>query len=176
MSCFAISVTSCKSRLPDTPSVMIGAASRSNLLTRGVSIPSGRIRLIDEILSRASCAPTSPFFSKMKRTTTVQLPSRVVERNSSIPEIVLSASSIGLVTELSISSALAPGNAAEIEITGKSTLGNRSTLSSKYETIPKTTGTNTRTQVNTGRRMHNSEMLIVDPFGSRMLELVVARR
>jgi hypothetical protein len=30
--------------------------------------------------------------------------------------------------------------------------------------------------VNTGRRMHNSEMLIVDPFGSRMLELVVARR
>jgi hypothetical protein len=58
-------------------------------------------------------------------------PSRVVERTSSTPEMELTASSIGLVTLDSISSAPVPGRLAVTETTGKSTLGNRSTPSSK---------------------------------------------
>ena len=44
--------------------------------------------------------------------------------------------------------------------TGKSTSGNRSTPSSPYEKRPSTTGIATRTQVNTGRLIQTSEMVI----------------
>ena len=58
---------------------------------------------------------------------TIEMPSLVVERSSSMPEIVLTTSSIGLVTPVSISSTLAPGSVVVTVTTGKSTLGNRST-------------------------------------------------
>ncbi len=111
--------------------VMIGAESRLNLSTSGTSIPSGICFMIPEILSRISCAATSPFFSNTNCTTIVVTPSRTVDRSSSTPETVLIASSIGRVTLVSISSGLVPGRLAITETTGKSTLGNKSTPSSK---------------------------------------------
>ena len=70
-------------------------------------------------------------------------------------------SSIGLVTVVSISSTLAPGSTVVTVQTGKSTLGNRSTPSSPYETSPSTTGMATSTQVKTGRLIQMSEMVMV---------------
>src|SRR5262249_52793288 len=104
-----------------------------------------------------SWAPTSPFFSSLNCTTRVTMPSRVVERSSSTPEIWLMASSMGLVTVVSISPALAPGREAVTETTGKSTFGNRSTPRPKYATSPSRTGPATRTHGKIGRRMQTSE-------------------
>src|SRR5579885_3236916 len=101
----------------------------------------------------------SPFFSNTNCTTTVLTPSRVVARSSSTPETELTASSMGLVTVVSSSSALAPGRLAVTDTTGKSTFGNRSTPSLKYETSPSTTGADTSTQVKIGRRMQTSDMV-----------------
>ena len=97
---------------------------------------------------------------------TIDIPSELTERIASTPETVLITSSIGLVTEVSISSALAPGSVVVTAQTGKSTLGNRSTPSRKYDKIPSTTGEATSTQVKTGRRMQMSEMLIVTQSSS----------
>ena len=102
-------------------------ASVSNLLTTGVSVPSGRVARIELILSRTSCAPTSPFFERRNWTVTTEIPSCVVDRSSSIPDTVLMMSSIGLVTVVSISSTPEPVRTVVTVQTGKSTLGNRST-------------------------------------------------
>src|SRR5687767_8691960 len=88
-----------------------------------------------------------------------------------MPETVLTASSSGLVTVVSISSALAPGTAAVMERTGKSILGNKSTPSSTYATSPRTRGTATSTQVKIGRRMQTSETIMasfLDARGGRL--------
>lgn len=69
-------------------------------------------------------------------------------------------SSIGFVTEVSISSTLAPVRTVVTVQTGKSTSGNRSTPRLLYETIPITTGIATSTQVNTGRLMQISEIVM----------------
>ena len=74
-------------------------------------------------LSRTSCVPTSPFFESRNCTVTIETPSIVVDRSSSMPETVLMMSSIGLVTEVSISSTLAPGSTVVTVQTGKSTFG-----------------------------------------------------
>ncbi len=125
----AISVTSRKSRRPETAIVITGMAPVSNRLTIGVSVPLGRVERIDWTLSRTSCAPTSPFFESWNWTVTVLIPSCVVDRISSMPETVLMMSSIGFVTVVSISSTPAPGRTVVTVQTGKSTLGNRSTPS-----------------------------------------------
>src|SRR5262249_60443372 len=85
-----------------------------------------------------------------------------VDRSLSIPETVLMMSSIGLVTEVSISSTLAPGSTVVTVQTGKSTSGKRSTPSSPYETSPRTTGIATRTQVKTGRLIQTSDSVMSD--------------
>src|SRR6516225_1407900 len=72
-------------------------------------------------------------------------------------------SSTGFVTVVSISSTLAPGSTVVTVHTGKSTLGNRSTPSSLYETKPSTTGITTSTQVNTGRLIQISERVMETP-------------
>ena len=88
-----------------------------------------------------------------------------------MPETVLMMSSMGLVTVVSISSTLAPGSTVVTVQTGKSTSGNRSTPSSLYATTPRTTGIATSTQVNTGRLMQRSEIVMAIPlsccFGPR---------
>ncbi len=159
----AISVTSRKSRRPDTAIVMTGIASVSNLLTIGESVPSGSCDRIALTLSRTSCAPTSESFESWNWTVTTETPSEVVDRSSSMPETVLMASSIGLVTDDSISSTLAPCRTVTTETTGNSTFGKRSTPSSPYENRPSTTGMATSTQVKTGRRMQISDRVMVAP-------------
>ena len=78
---------------------MTGMASVSNLSTIGGSVPSGRSPRIDVTLSRTSCVPTSPFFESRNWTVTIEIPSCVVDRSSSMPETVLMMSSIGFVTD-----------------------------------------------------------------------------
>src|SRR5271157_1884203 len=86
-----------------------------------------------------------------------------------MPETVLMMSSTGLLTVVSISSTLAPGSTVVTVHTGKSTLGKRSTPSSLYETSPITTGIATSTQVNTGRLMQRSEIVMGTPVVRRWL-------
>ena len=159
--CFrAISVTSRKSRRPETAIVITGIEPVSNLSMIGDSVPSGRSARIVLTLSRTSCVPTSPFFDSRNCTVTIETPSIVVDRSSSMPETVLMMSSIGLVTVVSISSTLAPGSTVVTVQTGKSTFGNRSTPSSLYDTRPSTTGIATSTHVKTGRLMQTSEIVM----------------
>src|SRR5580698_6095524 len=102
----------------------------------------------------------SPFFSNLKPMTSVETPSRVVERSSSMPETVLTTSSTGLVIDDSISSTLAPLSVVVIATTGTSTLGNNSTPSRAYDASPNTTGPRTSMVVNTGRRMQMSQIVM----------------
>ena len=77
-------------------------------------------------LSRTSCAATALFFSSRNWTMIVEMPSFVVERSSSMASMVLTISSMGLVTPLSISSTLAPFSVVVMVTVGKSTFGKRS--------------------------------------------------
>ncbi len=80
-------------------------------------------------LSRTSCAPTSPSFSRSKRTVTTEMPSEETENSWSMPLMVLTASSILSVISVSISSGAAPTRTVVTLTSGKSTLGKRSTPS-----------------------------------------------
>ena len=71
----AISVTSRKSRRPETAIVMTGIESVSNLSMIGGSVPSGSVDRIVLTLSRTSCVPTSPFFESRNCTVTIEMPS-----------------------------------------------------------------------------------------------------
>src|SRR5580692_10306277 len=90
----------------------------------------------------------------------VEMPSRVVERSSSIPETVLTTSSTGLVIDDSISSTLAPLSVVVIATTGTSTFGNSSTPRRVYEASPSTTGPITSMVVKTGRLMQMSQIVM----------------
>jgi hypothetical protein len=160
MSFLAISVTSLSFRPepPETAIVTTGAASRLNFSTTGGSVPKGSRGRSVETLSRTSCAAMSPLRSSLKPMTTVETPSRVVERSSSMPETVLTASSTGLVTDDSTSSTLAPRSVVVTTTTGTSTFGNNSTPSRAYDARPSTTGPMTSMVVNTGRRMQMSQI------------------
>src|SRR5690349_9082992 len=132
----------------------------SNLSTIGASVPAGSRDRIVLIFPCTSCCATSRFFSSTNVMTTEVIPSLVVERNSSIPEIVLTASSIILVTPVSISSTLVPGRVVVTVTIGRSTLGNRSTPILLYASIPSTTGNAISIVVKTGRRTQSSETVI----------------
>ena len=122
--CFlAISVISRRSRLPETTTLRIGVLSRSNFATTGESVPGGSCESTVDTLSRTSCAAASPLRARLKNTRMFDRPSLVVERSSSMPSIVFSASSSGLVTLLSISSTLAPLSVVVTVTIGKSMFG-----------------------------------------------------
>src|SRR5215213_2667541 len=95
-------------------------------------------------------------FSRTKVTYTCETPSLDTDRSSSMPLMVLTASSILSVMSVSISSGADPGRRVITAMVGKSTFGNRSTPSWKYPTTPRTRTTRTSTVANTGRR---TEML-----------------
>src|SRR4029079_631805 len=118
---------------------MMGFASGSNFWITGASAVSGRSGKVVATLSRISCAPTSPDLSNEKLTTTVERPWTDVDRTSSMPLMVLTASSVRLVMSVSISSAVEPGLTTTMETVGTSTLGVRSTPKEKYENPPTTT-------------------------------------
>ena len=88
--------------------------------------------------SRTSCAAMSTFFSMTNVTTTCETPSVVIERSSSMPLIVLTASSTLSVISVSTSSGAAPGCVVVTTTTGKSTFGKRSTPSCRYPAMPMT--------------------------------------
>ena len=79
------------------------------------------------------------------------MPSIDVERSSSIPEMVLTASSTLSVISVSISCGEAPGFTTVIVIVGKSIFGNRSTPRLKNENAPTTTSDRINIVANTGR-------------------------
>src|SRR5262249_41586435 len=93
-------------------------------------------------------------------TTTCEMPSLVVERSSSMPETVLTISSMGLVTCVSISSTLAPRRVVVIDTTGRSTFGNKSTPKRKYDAAPSTIGAEISMIVKTGRLIQISQRFI----------------
>ena len=75
-----------------------GTASTSNLSMIGESVPAGQLRERPRAtLSRTSCAATSRDFSRTNCTTIdARRPRVVVLRSSSMPSIVLTASSMHL--------------------------------------------------------------------------------
>ena len=115
--------------MPETTTVMTGDASSSNLSITGKVVPRGSCATIALTLFWTSCAATSGDFSSANRTMTRETPSPVIDRSSSIPSIVLTASSIGRVTCVSISSTLAPRRVVVTNTNGRSSLGWRSTPS-----------------------------------------------
>src|SRR5438067_6030094 len=76
-----------------------------------------------------------------------------------MPEMVLTISSIGLVMPVSISVTLAPRSVVVTVTTGRSTLGNRSTPSRRYDASPSTNGAETSITVKIGRRTQSSQIL-----------------
>src|SRR5947208_2357067 len=78
-----------------------------------------------------------------------------------MPAMPLSAFSIGMMTDVVISSGEAPGSwSATLTVAG-SALGNRSTPRSRNEKIPSTTSDITSIVANTGRRTQSSESIRV---------------
>ena len=148
----AISVTSRKDRGADTARRKTGVASVSSFCTIGTSAVSGRSLTIRSILLRTSCAATSAFFSRTKVIKTCETPSSEVERNSSMPLIVLTAPSTLSVISVSTSSGEAPGLMTVTVIVGRSIFGNRSTPRDRNEKMPTTVMLKISIVANTGRR------------------------
>src|ERR1043166_2454072 len=120
-----------------------GAASGSILSTRGCWIVFGSSGRTPLTLSRTSCAATSVSFSRTKLMATCEIPSEEVERSSSMPLIVLTASSILSVTSVS-------------STVGKSIFGKRSTPRRVNENAPMTDSDRMRTVAKTGRLTHRA--------------------
>ena len=74
-----------------------------------------------------------------------------------MPEMLLSASSSGSTTAVTISAGLAPGSCTVTLTVAGSAFGKRSTPRSRNEKMPSTTSDITSIVAKTGRRTHNSE-------------------
>src|SRR5687767_11107696 len=135
----------------ETASVITGAESGSNFSTVGCSMLRGRSGSTRFTRSRTSCDATSTFFSSRNEMMTVETPSDDVERSSSIPLIVLTASSILSEISVSTSSGAAPGSLVVTTTVGKSTFGNRSRPRRVKENAPITVRARMRTLAKTGR-------------------------
>ncbi len=140
----------------DRTSVMIGDAFGSIFSTVGWRTVLGSCERTRLTRSRTSCAATSTSFSSRNVTATIDTPSADVERSSSMPLTVFTASSILSVTSVSISSGAAPGFRVVTTTVGKSTLGRRSTPSCVKEKAPTTVSIRMRTVANTGLRTHRA--------------------
>src|SRR4030095_16784113 len=89
-------------------------------------------------------------------TKTSETPSDEVERNSSMPLMVLTASSILSVISVSTSCGAAPGSRVVTVMVGNSTRGKRSIVSRLYEKTPSTISVMISIVAKTGRRTHIS--------------------
>src|SRR5881275_3157214 len=118
----------------------------------GCSDVSGRSPTMRLTLSRTSCAATSAFFSRRNVMKTCETPSTEVERNSSMPLMVLTAASTLSVTSVSISRGLAPGLTTVTVMVGRSIFGKRSTPNVVTEKSPTTVSDRINIVANTGRR------------------------
>ena len=145
---------------PATATVKIGSASGSTLAMTGGKTWGGRLPIAPETFSRTSCAASLMSRSRTNLTETCALPSWMrCDDISSIPEMLLRASSIGSTTDVAISSGLAPGSWSDTLTVAGSALGNRSTPRSRNEKIPSTTSDMTSIVANTGRRTQSSESM-----------------
>ena len=127
-----LSANSVMSRMgagPESAIRRIGWASGSIFSMIGGSASLGSWARTELIRSRTSWEAMSPFFSRSKEATTTEVPSDEVEISWSMPETVLTASSILSVISVSISSGEAPTRRVVMVIVGRSTLGKRSTPS-----------------------------------------------
>jgi|GEM_PF-7017929 len=139
---------------------MIACASGSTFCTIDCSASCGMLARASETLSRTSCALTSTFSLRSYWMTTWERPSALVEDSVSMPEIVLTCSSIGSVTSLSMPSGEAPSSTVVIDTTGNSTFGKRSTPTRPSEIQPSTTSAPITMTAKTGRRIETSEIHI----------------
>ena len=116
---------------PDSAIEITGEASASIFSMIGGSASRGSSPSTELTLSRTSWAATSPFFSRANWIWTSETFSDEVEISSSMPLIVLIASSSLSVISVSTSSGAAPGRTVVTTTNGKSTSGKRSTPSWK---------------------------------------------
>jgi hypothetical protein len=93
----------------------------------GLLVPSGRSGWTVDTCSRTSCAATLMSLSNWKLTMTCDTPSVEIERSSSMPLMVLIASSILSESSVSTSCGDAPGSVVTTVTIGRSTFGKRST-------------------------------------------------
>ena len=103
-------------------------------------------------LSRTSWAATLLSLSSRKPTKMIETPSDDTDRSSSMPLMVLTASSILSEISVSICSGDAPGWTVVTTTVGKSTFGKRSTPRRVKENAPTTVSDRMRTVAKTGRR------------------------
>ena len=108
----AISEISFGERRPEMTRVRIGAESGSIFVTTAGWVSRGNWPWMAATLSRTSCVAASISRSSTKVIEQRAEPWFELHRNSSMPLMVLTADSIGLVIDVSTSSALAPGRLA----------------------------------------------------------------
>ena len=142
----------------DRTTDMIGSESGSTFWMTGGSTCGGRLRIAPETFSRTSLAASLMSRSSTKRRVTVALPSLMrCASISSMPEMLLSASSSGSTTAVAISDGLAPGSCTLTVTVAGSAWGKRSTPRSRNEKMPITTSDMTSIVAKTGRRTLSSE-------------------
>jgi hypothetical protein len=105
---------------------MIGEASRSCFCTTGGSMSGGRRFITPATASRTSCDATLMFWSSRNVMISIETPSLLIDRSSSMPATVATASSSTCVTSDSTSAEAAPGYIVMTRSVGRSMLGNRS--------------------------------------------------
>src|SRR5690606_7627197 len=121
------------------------------LSTVGCSAVTGRFGIMVWTFCWTSLNATSTSFSRTNWTNTRDAPSIEDERSSSIPLMVLTASSTFSVISVSISSGDAPGLITVTVSVGKSIFGNRSTPRLMNENAPTTTSERISIVAKTGR-------------------------
>ena len=136
----------------ETVTVITGSESGSTLVITGGSSSWGTRAIALATFSRTSLAASLMSRSRTNLTVMLALPSVMrPDVISSMPETLLSASSIGSTTELAISPGLAPGSRSATLTVAGSALGKRSTPRTRKEKIPRTTS-----DVDEHRREHGS--------------------
>ncbi len=156
----AISVSSFGARGPMTAKPKIGCASGSILVICRGRVSRGNWLTICASLSRTSCVAASMSRSSVKVIVTRELPWSEEARSSSMPLMVLTASSMRFVICVSISSALAPGRFACTETTAASVFGIKSRPRELYDTAPSTMSAAVIMTANTGRWTLTSAIFI----------------
>ena len=141
----------------DTMSDITGSASGSTFVMTGGSSSGGMFLIALATFSRTSFEASLRSRSRTNRTVIWPRPSAMRAWISSMPETPLIASSIGSMTEVDISSGLAPGSERTTLTVAGSAFGNRSTPRPRNENVPSTTSDITSIVANTGRRTQSSD-------------------
>ncbi|MNY24919.1 hypothetical protein D3C86_1586630 [compost metagenome] len=93
---------------PIKDTIKIGVSDGSNFLITGSSTSSGNFGFAIFTLSRTCCSAYFESMLELNSTITCETPSKLFEVKRLIPEMVLTSSSIGRLTKVSISEGPAP--------------------------------------------------------------------